>query len=75
MQSVHNHMDFDNVDFCKLMLTDSLNRSRIQVFYILQMDLLHTREGNNTELCGTHQFDKVRWYHNECMHTGQHNLH
>lgn len=56
----HNHMDFDNVDFCKLMLMDSLNQQRIQVFYILQMDLLHMREGNNIELCDTHQFDKGR---------------
>lgn len=47
MQLEHNHMDFDNVDFCNLMLMDSQNQSCIQVFYILQTDRLYMQEDNN----------------------------
>lgn len=75
MQLEHSHMDFDNVDSYKLMLTDSLHQLCTQVVYILQMDRLHKQGDNNIWPYGNHQCDIMRWYHNECKHTGQHNLH
>lgn len=56
------------------MSTDSPNRPRILVFYILRMDLLRTRVGNNSELCGIRRSDTARLYRNGCKRTGRRSL-
>lgn len=70
MRSEHNRMDFDNVDFYKLMLMDSLNQPCIQVFCILQMDRLHKQEDNSIWLCDIRLFGTLRLYHNEYKYMG-----